>query len=757
MIEEIKLYSDAGRPVLVGTTSVEKSERISNQLARKYGIKHEVLNAKQHEREANIVAVAGHTHINAHGERVGNVTIATNMAGRGTDIKLAPEAWFDVVYDNGTWTLTQRGTNAKQTITADSPLINAYHLTPTTTVCGGLHVIGTERHTSRRIDNQLRGRSGRQGDPGSSRFYCSLQDDLLKMFMGEWTVNVFKKIGMEYGEAIESKMLTRGIMKAQRKVEERNFLARKNLLDYDEVMDKQRSTFYGLRQQVLEGRHIEHVIWDMIGQSIDDAVKKYVVDDFVAANLAEWARTNFEVIIDPEELHGLRRYEDVESYIRNQAKLELNTTISQTIGEYLGENPDDSSHWDVKSIERMAEKVYHTKVPAGRIKKMSAQQLEDVLTAGMTAYIDTRDISGIQQFLEPDYAGRALSNWAAEKFGVTVTPAELMLDAERHVFKPSDEIVKLIDQRARQMYRQREHEYPIDHLLGQVGGGEVDRIDNPYAADFVKTWAHFKYGYEMTLEHIQQTPLAELRQELVAQQTKFLEQGQLEKDVNAVMAAGPDLEKVAEAFNTRFGQRATAKDLDPATAETRKGTKEIDEDQSGTVTPRDIILRRARDILRGELTQLEQYVLITIFDQAWKDHLYAMDVLKGSIGLQGFAEKDPKVAYKRDGYKYFEQMLEGIRDKVTDLIFRVRVEGNAVQARNAYQVTSAQHQVSDAYGVADNIAETAAAVGDAPAAGEEEGASVTKTIVRDQPKVGRNDPCPCGSGKKYKNCHGANE
>ena len=758
MIEEIKLYSDAGRPVLVGTTSVDKSERISQQLTRKYGIKHEVLNAKHHEREASIVAVAGHTHENAFGERVGNVTIATNMAGRGTDIKLAPEAWFDVAYDGKEWTLTQRGTKKETKVAADSPHVGVHSLTPTSKAAGGLHVIGTERHTSRRIDNQLRGRSGRQGDPGSSRFYCSLQDDLLKMFMGEWTVNVFKKIGMEYGEAIESKMLSRGIMKAQRKVEERNFLARKNLLDYDEVMDRQRLTFYGLRQQVLEGRHIENVIWDMIGLSIRDAVKKYVVDDYVAANLAEWARTNFEVIIDAEELHGLRRFEDVENYIRNQAKLELNTTINQTVGEFTGEDPEDTGAWDVKGLERLAERQYHTKLPAAHIKKMTAQQLQDVLQAGMTRYIDERDLSGIGPYLEPDFAGKALAAWAEDKFGVVVKPEEIMLDAERHVFKPEAEIVRLIDQRAREVYRRREAEYPVDHLLGQVGGGEVDKIDNPYAADYVKTWAHFKFGHEMTIEHIQSSTLPHLRDELIAQQQRFLEGGQLEKDVDGVMTAGPDLAKIAEAFNARFGQRVTAKDLDPATAESRKGTKEVDEDRSGTVTPRDIVLRRARDILRGELTQLEQYVLITIFDGAWKDHLYAMDVLKGSIGLQGFAEKDPRVAYKREGYKYFEQMLEGIRDKVTDLIFRVRVEGKEAPAKNVYGVTNAQHQVSDAYGVGENIAETAAAMGDVPPPeqADESAAGVTKTIVRDTPKVGRNDPCPCGSGKKYKNCHGAN-
>jgi preprotein translocase subunit SecA len=176
IIDEIKEHSDKGRPVLVGTTSVEKSEMLSTLLKRKYGIDHEVLNAKYHEREAQIVAKAGHQHTNPHGETVGNVTIATNMAGRGTDIKLAPEV----------------------------------------TKAGGLHVIGTERHTARRIDNQLRGRGGRQGDPGSSRFYVSLEDDLMKMFAGEWTIKVLGWLGMEEGMEIEHPSITKGIVRAQK-------------------------------------------------------------------------------------------------------------------------------------------------------------------------------------------------------------------------------------------------------------------------------------------------------------------------------------------------------------------------------------------------------------------------------------------------------------------------------------------------------------------------------------------------------------
>ncbi len=759
MVEEIKLFSDAGRPVLVGTTSVEKSERLSMFLSKKYGIKHEVLNAKQHEREANIVAVAGHTHVNSHGERVGNVTIATNMAGRGTDIKLAPEAWFDVEQKDGAYQLTQRGTNKVLEVKADSPLMQAFPLRAGVKAVGGLHVIGTERHTSRRIDNQLRGRSGRQGDPGSSRFYCSLQDDLLKMFMGDWTINVFKKIGMEYGEAIESKMLTRGIERAQKKVEERNYLARKNLLEYDEVMDRQRLTFYGMRQQVLEGRHIENVIWDVIGKAIEDAVDKYVTQDYVAANIAEWARTNFGVSIDAGELKGLRRFVDVEDYIKNQAKLEVETTITQTLGEYLGESPEDPTQWDAKSLVKLAAKDYHTKLTESQIKKMDFGELEETLKEGALGYIDDQDVSGLSVYLEPNYAGQALCNWAEEKFGIKLELDEILADKERQIFKPAEQIVQVIEARAREAYQRREIEYPVDHMLGLVGAGEVSQIDNPYAADYLRTWSRYKFNVDLPLERIQQTPLRQIRDELIGHQERFLLEGQLDKDVDAIIAKGPDLKAIADAFNERFGQKVTTRDLNPLTAETRKGVKEIDEDKSGTVTTRDIVLRRSKAILRDELTRLEQYVLIQIFDQAWKDHLYAMDVLKGGIGLQGYAERDPRVIYKREGYKFFEQMLQGIRDKVTDLIFRVRVEGKEVTAKSSYNVRSAQHQVSDNYGVGDNVRETAAALdGPQEAAAQPANAEAgVKTIVRDTPKVGRNDPCPCGSGKKYKNCHGANE
>ena len=764
IIDEIKAFSDAGRPVLVGTTSVEKSEGLSRLLKRKYGIDHEVLNAKYHEREAQIVAIAGQVHENTSGEVVGNVTIATNMAGRGTDIKPVPESLFDVTPADEKYTLTPRAKGKPRQADAESPLLGVFDLKPTSKLVGGLHVIGTERHTSRRIDNQLRGRSGRQGDPGSSRFFCSLQDDLLKMFMGEWTINIMKRIGMEYGEAIESGMLTKGIVRAQKKVEERNFLQRKNLLDYDEVMDKQRSSFYSRRQQVLEGRHIERVVWDMIGAAIEDAVEKYISSDYIAANIAEWARTDFDVVIEPAELKGMRKVEDLEDYVRSAARLELETSLSQTLGEFMGEEPDDPDQWDVKQIASFAQTRYGLSLPPAELRKMDGATLEEVIKEAALEKIEARDTGGLMQFLEPNYAATALADWANDKFGVKLSIDEIVLDDERGIHKPAPEIVRMIDTRARAAYQRREIEYPVDRVLELVAGEGATQIQNPYAADYLRNWSRAKYNVELSLDYIGQSPVRQLRDELIGHQERYLLQGELEKDVDAIMATADakDYAKLAEAFNARFGTQLTQREINPRTAGSRKGRTEEDEDQDGKITSRDVILRLGKQILRDELTRLEQYVLISIFDQAWKDHLYAMDALKSGIGLHAFAEKDPRVLYKKEGYDYYEQMLEGIRDKVTGLIFHVEVRGQEVAARNNYQVTSTQHDTEQSYDVGENARETGGGGGgggggelQTSGGGENSGGgAVVQTIVREGVKVGRNDPCPCGSGKKFKNCHG---
>lgn len=249
VIEDIKQCQAKGQPVLVGTTSIENSELISNLLT-KAKLEHQVLNAKQHEREAHIVAEAG---------RPGVITIATNMAGRGTDIVLGgnPEAAIHAVNSDESLSDAQKQTKAEQLKAEWQQRHDAV------LASGGLHIIGTERHESRRVDNQLRGRAGRQGDPGSSRFYLSLDDQLLRIFSGERVSAIMARLNMPEGEAIEHAMVTRAIENAQRKVEGRNFDIRKQLLEFDDVANDQRKVIYEQRNELLEAQDVGTTIQAM--------------------------------------------------------------------------------------------------------------------------------------------------------------------------------------------------------------------------------------------------------------------------------------------------------------------------------------------------------------------------------------------------------------------------------------------------------------------------------------------------------------
>jgi preprotein translocase subunit SecA len=266
IVEEIKDCHQRGQPVLVGTISIEKSERLAGHLSR-HGIKHNVLNAKYHEKEAEIIAQAG---------RKGAVTIATNMAGRGTDILLGGNADFlfkRVLYQDEALPDARKleiYEQIKSECDKDKQEVMA---------AGGLHILGTERHESRRIDNQLRGRAGRQGDPGSSRFYLSLEDDLMRIFASERVSQLMLKLGMEEGVPIEHGMVTRAIANAQKKVEAHNFEIRKQLLEYDDVMNKQREVIYQHRRAVLAGENIREDVQDMTKEVITSFMDTYCPAD----------------------------------------------------------------------------------------------------------------------------------------------------------------------------------------------------------------------------------------------------------------------------------------------------------------------------------------------------------------------------------------------------------------------------------------------------------------------------------------------
>ena len=256
VVEDIQEATKAGQPVLVGTASIESSERLSHELNRRQ-IKHSVLNAKQHEREAEIVAQAG---------RPGVVTIATNMAGRGTDIVLG-----------GNWEAEVAALGADADAAQVEQIKAAWQQRHEAVIqAGGLHIVGTERHESRRIDNQLRGRSGRQGDPGSSRFFLSMEDSLMRIFTPERVRNFMQTLGLEKGEAIEAGMVNRSIEKAQRRVEGQNFDARKNLLEFDDVANDQRHYVYQQRNELMEADDISEAVAEMRTEVVDDLISEYI-------------------------------------------------------------------------------------------------------------------------------------------------------------------------------------------------------------------------------------------------------------------------------------------------------------------------------------------------------------------------------------------------------------------------------------------------------------------------------------------------
>jgi len=505
IIEDIEECAKRNQPVLVGTTSIETSEYLAGLLSEK-GIAHEVLNAKQHEREAQIIANAG---------MPSAVTIATNMAGRGTDIVLGGnlEAELLQLEADGEVSDADRDAATAAWQTRHDQVLAS----------GGLHIIGTERHESRRIDNQLRGRSGRQGDAGSSRFYLSLQDSLMRIFASDRMGGLMQKLGMEDGEAIEHPWVTKAIENAQRKVEGHNFDIRKHLLEYDDVANDQRKVVYDQRDEYMHEEHVNETIADM-----RDDVISGVVDAHIPP----------ESIEEMWDLPGL------------QSQLELMTGESFDVAAWLDQEPD---------------------IAVDAIKERIITRLEE-------------------------------------------------------------------------NYNEKE----------EMAGSEP-------------------------------------------------------------------------------------------------------------------------------LRQFEKAIVLQKLDEHWKEHLAGMDYLRQSVGLRGYAQKNPKQEYKREAYELFMRMLDEYKTDVVTLMNRVQVQDPAEveaarerQARQQQQIDSLEYQHASATSALDDSAhEQNADPGDGdtgaqaaaarptrptqPAQGQGAAAVAEKNeqpYVRDGRKVGRNEPCPCGSGKKFKQCHG---
>ncbi len=477
IMEDIQDCVSRGQPVLVGTTSIENSELLSGML-KKAGIAHEVLNAKHHEREAHIVAEAG---------RPSAVTIATNMAGRGTDIILGGNLKEEI---------TRRGLTEPGDV--EQAKIDWQQRHEAVVNSGGLHVIGSERHESRRIDNQLRGRCGRQGDPGSTRFYLSLADSLMRIFASERVAAIMQKLGMREGEAIEHPWVTKAIENAQRKVEARNFDIRKQLLEYDNVANDQRKVIYYQRDALMEADDISETI---------TAIREDVVNMM------------FQQFIPPHTME---------------------------------------EQWDVKGLEETLDHDLMVKVP-------------------------------ITQWLEEDH------------------------------YLHDEKLKKMITERVQEDYEAKSN------------------------------------------------------------------------------AIGPSV-----------------------------------------------------------MHHFEKSVMLQVLDNAWKEHLAAMDHLRMGIHLRGYAQKDPKQEYKREAFEMFTGMLDNVKQEVISIVSKVQVRSDEevrIMEEEARQKQREQEMLfHHAEAVSLEFHPEDPLEQERPE--QERKAEAVKPFVRDAAKVGRNDPCPCGSGKKYKQCHG---
>lgn len=711
IVDEIKTFHDAGQPILVGTTSVEKSERISRMLKNKYQVEHQVLNAKQHEREANVVLDAG---------QLGAVMIATNMAGRGTDIKLSKftrEQYLEHLLRRG---LASRGLTTEMTdeqlrenvyrkiapaelkeqgvtkkdaetmafeelelallrnwaneYTWMSPkvvegasaedmreeldkngrcLLHRLRWFDGVEDMGGLHVMGTERHESRRIDNQLRGRAGRQGDHGSSRFFVSLEDDLMKMFAGETTMKMLSRLGMKEGDAIEHPWLSKNVERAQKKVEERNFQVRKNILEYDEVMEHQRQRFYGLRQRVLEGREVKDLIFEDIGEVVDSAIGEYLDSDYAAMSAAEYAREQLDCSILPDRLRG-KDANEMDVTIRRLAREDAAATINMTLGEYMPlEGSEVSIDFDSAGLHRWAKNRFGVELEsAEEMREGGAAERREIqakLEEAAFEKIDATELSGLPMFAEKGYGARQLSEWIKRKFTFDVAPDEIIKADD----DDQAEVRGLIIDKAREAYRQREAEFPVDYAMQNAMG--LARQDPNAAFAMLADWGKRRLDVELTPDEIKNTPPAKMRDRLVETGKAALDDNKMERWINEALSQTDDT-ALDRYLTETFGAGLTDR------------MKFLDDDERENA-----VRARVETLARPEMLQFEQMVLIETFDSSWKDHLYSMDQLRDTIGFRAIAQTDPKIEYKREGQRQFLGAMRDIRERVTDLIFKARL------------------------------------------------------------------------------------
>ena len=814
--EEVVEQHASGRPLLVGTISIEKSEALSDRLKRR-GIKHEVLNAKHHEREAQIVADAG---------RMGHVTIATNMAGRGTDIVLgeftqqellehwqarglAPkklhadlpreefeeqltEFWANKFLDEKALKKTPKEQWGERLLEywADvemPPLRLCTHVSD----LGGLHIVGTERHEARRIDNQLRGRAGRQGDPGSSRFFLSLQDDFMRIFASDRVSSILRRVGMEEGMAIQAGIVSRSIERAQRKVEEYNFDIRKHLLEYDEVMDEQRKVVYGLRQQIVEHGDLKRLIREMVGEVLADDLDEFVPEEVAPRDrngrpFCEWARV-VGVSVSPDEwiaqdLAGLKKL-CVGRKMGNWAEGTVAQMAEDCVAGAMGLMADTEmpffrwnlaglSRWARRTglaaegeemaqalmkrmlalVEAAAEKEYGERNPEALIDILLDQAVESYLS-GVVA-LEEWNLEGLKGWADAVRISLPLSQWQGEEEvedGETDRMATRLDSLRRSIRERLERSVRTASPAE---VMKRVACYELTRRIGLLAGEEK--------GDLQRALSWLEKGLEISVSAADARAAVAAEREAIAGSLSRQLVERL-KEQTRQEAAAFCMDNLVETFLTLdFSVRD--RNLTGFTAAImRKYGVALDAFELSKLTVAELGQRTLEGVFaayekrEGELgaermRMVERYLLLQKIDTKWKDHLLAMDHLKGGIGLRGYAQVDPKVEYTREARILFEEMQASVRQEVTDLILRLQLGGDEADSGNIWGAGRESRAESSGPQLPAGRGEDIRKQQEAAIAGTERGERVEP--IRVAKAVGRNDPCPCGSGKKYKKCCG---
>ncbi|MGL6077004.1 MAG: preprotein translocase subunit SecA [Fimbriiglobus sp.] len=741
VVNEVVEVAKTGRPILIGTTDVAKSEVLSSLLKRR-GVKHELLNAKPENvaRESEIVAQAG---------RLGAVTISTNMAGRGTDIILGgnPEtmAWarLKVLNDadgrplyptrleipNDLWQKTIDEIEAKEKMKEQGRQVAEM---------GGLHIVGTARHESRRIDNQLRGRAGRQGDPGSSQFYLSLEDELMRIFGGERLQRLMNNpwFGMADGEAIGGGMLSGQIEKAQRKVEEYHFEQRKNLLEYDEVMDYQRKRTYGARQAVLDDRNPRAMVLEMIDSQLQEAVKRYGTDTYGAASFASYASEQLSLELTAADFRG-SDFEEATKIVHDRAISLAPNYVQEMIEESL--NPDeDEKDWKWLELSRAIEHRYGLKMTDRDLKKIGRDMLDTHILEAAEKAIHDVDLTAGKRYLEKTYPAESLADWGRTTFG-------LQMGIDEALDKDPSELLTLLREKVAEAYRRKDVEFPVQVAL-TAWLPDRGRSERKPDRDSLLNWSRSRIGAstDSAFEDLVRTEgKAKIEAALREASSKFIPPvtyPQLIAKIDEVLS-GSTVSEAADATElVEWGKTALNIELDP---------KELTGVSKEKAT--DVVLNTYDLQYRPEMHDVERRLVLETIDGSWKSHLLVMDHLRNTVGLHSYAQEDPKIVYKREGMKIFEEMWVGVRDKVCESIFRIEdIPDEEVQNAIYAGARASQQQAVSAAQARASQAAMVEATQQSTNSGEPK---KVETIRRTDKKVSRNDPCPCGSGKKYKNCH----